>query len=571
MLLVLLQFARSSQLLSSESADFVLHNGNVYTVDANRSWADAVAIKDNKILYVGFDKQAVKYINSNTKVIDLKGKMVLPGFQDSHIHPLSASLNSYSCSLFGLPSVEAYLIKIKQCVADNPDVKWLHGAGWSHRQFNGNYPDKKILDKIESDIPLTLFSYDGHSLWANSKALEVAGVDDKIKDVTSGKIIRYNNSSEPTGLFLEDPAVNLVMHAKPKFTKRQLSDALFHVQKYLNSLGITSVQDALIRIGGDDGIYNIIDTYYHADKNDQLSLRINGALYWNPTKGMEQVEKMVNYRKQYSHDKFRVTSVKVWQDGVMHTHTSHLLEPYKDKPEQTGLVMIAPDKLNKLVIELDKAGFQMHFHADGDGAVRQCLNAIELALKQNGQTGNRHHIAHLELVHPDDIPRFRQLDVIANVQPIWSTSKDYISDLIKVKIGEKRKRWLQMNKSFLEQGVTVAYGSDWSVTTPNPMELIEAAVTRVRPSLPLKEKQASKPLLPDEVVSLADAIASYTIQGAFVNHREQTTGSIEAGKLADLVVLDNNLFDVDAKQISETKVLLTFMDGKIVHGNLPLD
>jgi predicted amidohydrolase YtcJ len=561
----------STTLLAVGKADYVLRGGEIYTVDASRSWADTLAIKDNKIVYVGLDEGVKEYINKNTKVIDLNGKMVLPGFQDSHIHPVSSALNSYMCSLFGLPSIDAYLTKIKQCVKDNSKAKWIHGAGWSHSLFKDNMPDKKILDKIVSNIPLTLSSYDGHSLWANSNALEVAGVNENTKDVTSGRVIRYPNSDEPTGIFLEDPAAKLVMHAKPDYSPKEVYDALIYVQDYLNGLGITSVQDALIQISDKGGIYDVIKTYHDADKNNELTMRVTGALYWDPNQGMEQVEKMKLYRDKYTHDKFRITSVKIWQDGVMHTHTSHLLEGYKDKPEETGLVMIDPVRLNELVIQMDKAGFQMHFHADGDGALRQCLNAIEAAIKVNGRTDNRHQIAHLELVHPNDIPRFRQLDVVANVQPMWSTSKSYISDLINVKLGEKRKRWLEINKTFINEGIKVAYGSDWYVTTPDPMQLIEAAVTRIRPALALEVKRASKPLLPYENVSVADAIASYTINGAYVNHQENTTGSLEVGKLADIVVLDKNLFEVEAVRISETKVLLTFMDGKLVHGELPLN
>ena len=556
---------------AESAADYVLHNGDIYTVNANKAWADAIAIRGQKIVFVGLDDEVRPFIGPHTQVIDLLGKMVVPGFQDSHIHPISSALNSYMCSLFGLPTIESYLEEIEQCVKKHPDAKWIHGAGWAHRLFkDGTFPDKKMLDKITSNVPLTLDSYDGHSLWANSKALEVAGVDATTADVPAGKVIRYFGSQEPTGIFLEDAAANLVMYAKPDYTEKEVYDALLYVQKYLNSLGITSVQDALIRIGGSGGIYDVIKTYHRAAKENALTLRVNGALYWDPNKGMEQAEKMKAYRDRYSTGEFRVSSVKIWQDGVMHTHTSHLLEPYADMPQETGLVMIPPERLNTLVSEMDKAGFQMHFHADGDGALRQSLNAIEIALKRNGKRDSRHHIAHLELVHPDDIPRFREYGVIANVQPMWSTSRAYISDLINVKIGEKRQRWLEINQSFINEGVTVAYGSDWYVTTANPMELIEAAVTRIRPALPLEKKRSYTALLPGESVSLADAIASYTINGAYANHREGETGSLEVGKFADLVVLDQNLFDLEALRISETKVLATFMGGKMVHGELPL-
>lgn len=555
---------------SAQPADIVFRGGDIYTVDAARSWAQSLAISGNKIVFVGLDDEVGPFIGKETTVVDLDGKMVLPGFQDSHVHPVSSALNSYMCSLFGLPGVEAYLAKIAECVKNNPEAAWIHGAGWAHRYFTSeNQPTKHMLDAIVSDVPLSMNSYDGHSLWVNSKALKMAGVNKNTKDVPSGQIIRFAGSKEPTGLFLEDPAQELVLSARPRYTEREVYDALLYVQGYLNSLGITSVQDALVDIEA-QGIYGVLPAYQRAAANNELSMRVVAALYWNPNKGIEQVEAMKLVRAQSNKGLFRATSVKIWQDGVMHTRTARLLEDYADKPGEKGMTMIAPEKLSALVTALDKEGFQMHFHADGDGALRQCLDALEVALKTNGARDSRHHIAHLELVSPQDIPRFRELAVVANVQPMWSTSKSYISDLIRVKLGPERKRWLQINKTFLDHGVTVAYGSDWYVTTPDPMQLIEAAVTRIRPALTLEEKKQVTPLLPEESVSVAAAIASYTINGAYVNHQEKTTGSLEVGKLADVIVLDKNLFDLAPLQISETKVLLTFMDGKLVHGTLPL-
>jgi predicted amidohydrolase YtcJ len=553
-----------------EPADFVLRGGEIYTVDDARSWAQALAIRGNQIVFVGTDRGVAEHVGTGTQILDLNGEMVLPGFQDAHVHPVKSALNSYMCSLFGLPGIEAYLVKIEECVAEHRDAKWIHGAGWSHSYFAAdNQPTKSMLDAIAPEVPLTLYSYDGHSLWANSKALEMAGVDEHTADVPSGRIIRFPGSREPTGLFLEDPAQDLVMSAKPKYSDVEVYGALLKVQRYFNSLGVTSIQDALLDIEG-DGRYGILPAYRRAARNGELSLRVVGALYWNPGKGMEQVQRMLDIRTEFSTGLFRPGSVKVWQDGVMHTHTSRLLEDYADRPGERGMTMIPVERLNELVAALDKNDFQMHFHADGDGAVRQCLDAVEFAMRANGRRDSRHHIAHLELIHPDDIPRFRTLGVVANVQPMWSTSKAYISDLINVKIGPERKRWLEINKSFLDHGVTVAYGSDWSVTSSNPMDLIEAAVTRIRPALPLEIKRASKPILAGENVGVADAIASYTINGAYVNHQEEKTGSIEVGKLADIVVLDSNLFEVAPVQISETRVLLTFVDGNLVYGKLPL-
>lgn len=553
-----------------EHADTVMRGGEIYTVDNVRSWAESLAIRGNKIVFIGSDDDVHSYIGPGTTVIELNGKMVLPGFQDSHVHPISAFLKTQMCNLRGLPGVKAYLEKLRQCASTARNMDWVTGSGWSHAYFDdNNRPDKKLLDEISADHPITLVSYDGHSVWANSKAMELSEIDESTEDPPSGIIERYPGSREPIGLFLEDPAMKLVLKAKPDFTDEERYEALLKVQSYLNSLGITSVQDAWVELDN-VGPYGTLPAYTRAAAEDRLSLRVIAALYWQPDRGMEQLERMKQVRSALNRGKFRATSVKIWQDGVMHTHTSKLLEDYSDRPGERGLSMFAQGRLNKIVAALDKEGFQIHIHADGDGALRESLDSFAFAQRQNGKRDSRHQIAHLELVHPDDIPRLRTLGVIANVQPMWSTSRYYISDLINVKLGENRKQRMEINRSFLNHGVTVAYGSDWFVTSPNPMDLIEAAVTRIRPALPLDDKRTAKPMLPGEEVTIADAIASYTINGAYANHQEKTTGSLEVGKFADLVILNKNLFDTEHVRISEVQVLMTFLGGRIVYGQLPL-
>jgi len=556
--------------LASEQADTVLRGGAVYTVDATRSWAESVAIKAGKIIFVGSDRDVEALIGSRTAVIELAGKMVLPGFHDSHIHPISALMKTRMCNLRGLKSRSAYLEKIRQCVKDDVDSEWLMGSGWSHAYFDDQHrPDKKLLDAIVSDRPLTLSSYDGHSIWANSKAMELSGITAATEDPTAGIIERYAGSREPIGLFLEGPAIDMIFKAKADYTDQDRYDALMEAQAYLNSLGITSVIDAWVDVDN-EGLTGTIPAYQRAAKEKTLNLRVIAALYWQPTGGMEQLVRMQQIRAQSNIGLLRADSVKIWQDGVMHTHTARLLEDYSDRPGERGLSMFEPKLLNEIVAALDGEGFQVHIHADGDGALRESLDAFAFAQEKNGKRDSRHQVAHLELVHPDDIPRLRKLGVIANVQPMWSTSRSYIADLISVKLGEKRKRWMEINRSFLQQGVTVAYGSDWFVTSPNPMDLIEAAVTRIRPALPLEDKRTAKPMLPGEEVTIGDAIASYTINGAFAAHQDGITGSLEVGKLADIVVLDKNLFAVEPVRISETRVVLTFLAGELVYGRLPL-
>lgn len=555
---------------AAEPADLVLRGGDVYTVNITRSWAEAVAIRDGKIVLVGNDDETDVLIGPETRVIELDGRMVLPGFHDSHIHPIGAMLKTRMCDLTGLPGLEAYLEKISQCAADDTDSPWLMGQGWSHAWFDDNLrPDRRMLDAIVQDRPLTLTSYDGHSAWGNSKAMELSGISATTEDPPSGIIERYPGSREPSGLFLEDPAIKLLFKAKPDFSDDERYRALLEVQSYLNSLGIISVQDAWVELDN-VGLYGTLPAYRKAATEQRLTLHVSAALYWRPDRGMEQLEQMRQVRASMPPGLFIAGSAKIWQDGVMHTHTSKLLEDYADRPGHRGMSMFAPEDLKKIVTALDAEGFQVHIHTDGDGALREALDAFEHALANNGKNDARHHVAHLELVHPDDIPRLRELSVIANVQPMWSTSRTYIGDLIGVKLGEPRKRWMEINRSFIAEGVTVAYGSDWFVTSPNPMDLIEAAVTRIRPALPLKDKRSAKPMLPGEEVTLADAIASYTINGAFANHLDEVTGSLEVGKRADIVVLNRNLFDVKPVRISETKVDLTFFGGKLVHGEHPL-
>jgi predicted amidohydrolase YtcJ len=424
---------------AAEPADIVLRGGAVYTVDAARSWAEALAIRETKIVFVGSDADAASFVGPATSVIQLDGRMVLPGFQDSHIHPISAQLKENMCQLRGLAGLEAYLEKIGECVRADPDSPWIMGAGWSHAYFDDeNRPDRELLDKIVPDRPITLGSYDGHSVWANSRAMELSGIDASTEDPPSGIIERYPGSREPIGLFLEDPAIKLILRAMPDYTDEQRFDALMEVQSFLNSLGITTVQDAWVELES-TGLYGTIPAYQRAAAEGRLSLRVIAALYWRPDAGMEQLERMKQIRAASKYEHFRAGAVKIWQDGVMHTHTAKLLQDYFDRPGERGLSMFSQDQLNQIVATAEREGFQVHIHADGDGALRESLDAFAFARAQNGRLGLRHHVAHLELVHPDDIPRLRQLGIIANVQPIWSTSRYYVGDLIEVKLGEERK------------------------------------------------------------------------------------------------------------------------------------
>lgn len=555
----------SSAHTPSTSAELVLKNAAVYTVDAARSWAQAVAIRGDKIVYVGSDKGADALIGKNTKVIDLHGKMVLPGFQDVHIHPVHSGVTYQQCALFDLNSIKELVDKVEKCANDHPEWKWIRGGGWLVDNFApSGLPDKKLLDAVVPDRPVSLKSSDGHSLWVNSKALEVAGIDTTTADPEGGRIDRYADSKEPSGSLQEDVAMMLVMAKEPTLTPEEMEDGLRYALKQLNGYGITAVQDAIVKLKPGDPYYGF-PAYHALDKRGELSLRVVAAMFWEHEQGIaEQVTRFIEARQQHSHGNVHASAIKIWQDGVIETQTAALLEPYLDRDDgYKGELTNPVSVLNEAVTQLDKTGFQIHFHAIGDAATRSALDAVELAQHVNGKRDARHHISHLEMIDPADIPRFNELGVIANFQPLWSIKDAYITELTLPRIGAERGKWLYPIGSVMNSGAMVAFGSDWYVSSANPLAGIEAAVTRLDPW-----GNTSEPLTPEQRISLADAITNYTIRSAYVNFLDDKTGSIEIGKLADIIVLDKNLFRIPLADISETSVVATLFGGKVVAGKL---
>lgn len=302
--------------------------------------------------------------------------------------------------------------------------------------------------------------------------------------------------------------------------------------------------------------------YQALDGRGELYLRVVASLWWERDEGVEQLERLRRQRDAYTQGNVRATTVKVMQDGVMENYTAAMLEPYIGQDGARGIPMVDPDLLKTAVTALDAEGFQVHFHAIGDGAIRQCLDAVEAARMANGDRGNRHHISHLQLIDPADVPRFRDLGVVANFQPLWAYNDEYITDLTIPFIGEERGRSMYVVGSVYRSGGMVAFGSDWSVSSANPYWQIETAITRLGAL-----GETTEPLVPEEAISLPEAIEAFTIAGAYVNGSEADTGSIEAGKYADIAVLDRNLFAIEPSEISEAGAILTLFGGRPVHGD----
>jgi hypothetical protein len=547
---------RTQQPVAARPADIVFRNGSIYTVDGTRSWASAVAVEDGRIVYVGSDEGTEDLAGPSTQVVDLGGRMMLPGFQDVHIHPISGGIEAAACDLNALTTLDQYLEAIKTYADTHPEEEWILGGGWSMSVFGpGANASRELLDEIVPDRPVLLSSADGHSAWVNSKALEVAGITADTPDPVDGIIDRVPGSREPLGS-LQEGAISLVRaHAPPVDLETRMSGLQYSIGM-LNNYGITSIQDA--SVDEED-----LKAYRALDDRGDLSLRVVGSQWWDRDAGTGQVERFTSLRSQYTKGRVRATTVKIMQDGVMENYTAAMLEPYTGMGDSRGIPMVEPQALKAAVTALDAEGFQVHFHAIGDGAIRQSLDAVEAALNENGNLGNRHHISHLELIDPADVPRFRTLGVVANFQPLWAFADDYITDLTVPFIGPERSRWLYPIGSVHRSGGMIAFGSDWSVSTANPFHQIEVAVTRMGPS-----GETTEPFLPDERIDLPLALAAFTINAAYVNRSDHDTGSVEVGKYADLIVLDRNLFDISPQEISDTSVLMTMVEGQVVHGNL---
>jgi len=537
-------------------ADMVLTNGRIYTVDGNRSWAEAVAITEGKISFIGSAAEAEASIGGNTTVLDLDGRMLLPAFQDSHIHPIGAGIEASRVDLNGLDDVGAYRAAIGEYATANPDVEWITGGGWSMSEFGpGGRPSKSIIDELVPDRPAYLSSADGHTGWANSRALEIAGIDDDTPNPPDGIIDRDPETGETIGSLQEGAMTMVTRHIPPETLQDRIAGLRYSID-LLHSYGITAITDAIVNRPE-------LETYETLDANGELDLRVIGSLWWDRNRGLEQMDDLIALRDEFNNGgQLRPTAIKIMQDGVMENYTAAMLEPYHVESGTKGIPMVEPEQLRQAVVAADAAGFQVHFHAIGTAAVRQSLDAIEEALLENGQSNLRHHISHLQMIHPDDISRFRELEAIANFQPLWAYNDDYVTELTVPFVGEERAQWMYPIKSVLDTGAVVAFGSDWSVSTANPLPQIETAITRLSAT-----GEDYPVMLPEERIDLESAIAAFTINAAFLNRHEDVTGSVEVGKHADLIVLDRNLFDIDAADISETRVLLTLFGGKVVHGD----
>jgi len=546
-----------------DTADLALTNGYIYTVDSARHTFEALAISGNRIVFVGGNSEADAWIGGHTRVIDLDGKMVLPGFVDSHCHITSGVSEIYEPILHGINDIEGYQRAIRDFAIANPDLQGIQAGGWVNAVFDSHGPTKELLDAVISNIPVVLFSEDYHNAWVNSRALETAGITANTPNPVGG-IIERDLKGNPSGT-LRESAVELVKKAVPPYSVEQVLQGLEYFQNKAHSLGITTVYNPLVSWKDSTDLQAL----RRWEESGEMRLRVPSALEVEPNDPLDIVEKLLEVRNQEKGELFKIIAAKIFMDGVLEGGTAYLEEPYLHTPESRGILNWIPAKYSQMCIELDKAGFQIHVHSIGDAATRITLGGIAEARKHNGRRDSRHAITHIQLVDPADIERFAELGVIAIPQPYWFVMDANYAQALKY-IGPERAARQYPMKSFFEKGVVVSSASDYNVTLhPNPLLAIELGVTRAVPSddRMYVDPDVGSCLVPSERVSVDEMIASFTINGAYAAFLENEIGSLEVGKKADFIILDPNILQAEPSEIHHARVLLTFFNGQEVFRN----
>ena len=540
-------------------ADVVLRNGKIYTADPARSIKQAIAFSGNTIVAVGDDADIEKLIGPKTKVVDLDGKLVLPGMFDTHIHPIIGAVNGAKCSLAGVKAtLDALKPVIQACLAKDAGGadEWFEAAQLDNYGFQATAKD---LDAIEATRPIALEGNDGHTVWVNSRGLELLGVTAETPDPRGGKISR-DETGAPTGSFADSAAIFVADKIPLPSVEEQAALTAAELKK-MSAFGITSLMDAFVT-PNEAKVWRLL---YDSGK---LPMRVRMAIYVaDPNDDSDEaVSRLVAASKEgdVDPDFLRSGLVKVFADGVMEypAQTAAMLAPYLDadgKPtDRKGELYFDPQRFARLVQKLDAAGLAVHIHAIGDYAVRASLDAFAAARKANGDRDNRHQIAHLQLVDPADFRRFKELGVIADMQLEWAKREPATEGPLEPYLGPDRYRYLYPAGSLHGAGATIIGGSDWDISSYNPFRAFQTAITRAGGA-------GQRPLNIDERIPLTTAIDAYTINAAYAMKQDATTGSLEAGKRADLVIVDRDILSVDPETIQDTKVLATYLDGRLVY------
>jgi predicted amidohydrolase YtcJ len=538
---------------NTEPADLILTGADVWTGDAARRWARAVAVRGDRIAAVGTDDDVRELRGPATEVMPMAGKAIVPGFQDAHVHPAFAARNLLNVNLDDLHTRDEYLDRIQTFADANRDLDWIVGGGWANAVFDATGgPRKDDLDAIVPDRPVFLLNNDVHAGWVNSRTLEAAGLTAASPDPWDGYLVRDPDCS-PTGTLQEGAAYTVLREVVSSPTTGRWKAYVLRAQRELHALGITGWQDAWVEP-------DLLRAYRALDDDGDLTMRVVTALWWDRHHGMEQVDAFEEQRGWATGGNVHAGAVKLMLDGCPETCTASMLEPYEGvfgEAHGTGIAFIDAEALAEIVVALDARGFQVHQHALGDRAIRGALDAVGAARDANGPNDLRHHLAHIQLPEPIDVPRLRELGVVANMQPLWAQPDPGIQGLTIPRVGEERAARLYPIGDVASSGAVLAFGSDWPVSTPNPWLEIEVAVTRQTPGDP------SPPLDASQRLDLGRAMAAFARGSAYLNH-DDDAGALAPGRRADLAVLDRNPFDRERGAIGETRVELTIAGGRVV-------
>ena len=550
---------------AAPAADILLVNGRVYTVDSAQPWAEAIAVRDGRILFAGSDEEAAAYGGGQTEVIDMKGKMAMPGLNDLHVHPVYGfTVQLFECVFPGTATPEVVRQTVTQCVADYPDAEWIIGGQWETDFFiKHDIPSpRKWLDEISGDKAVLLRDTSFHNRWANSKALELAGLTRDSPEIPGGEMVRDKETGEPNGLLYES-AAGPVLRIIPDWTEEQYLAAAREGVRAANRFGLTGIKEAWATLQG-------LKAYKTLDENGEVSVHLVTSMSVLPMLDEEKnldAEILEQMRAAHRGRNVNTDAVKISMDGVPSaSRTAAMLADYmpayEGAPTHNGKQHYTQEELSRLIVQLDKLGMTAKVHTAGDRSVRVTLNAIEAARQANGDSGLRHELAHAGYVDEADIPRFAELDAVAEISPyIWFPSVK-VDSIIRA-VGEERGQRYWPVRDLLEAGAQVVAGSDWpagALSSMNPWVGLEAMVSRANP-WGLRQDR----LWEEQAITLEQALEIYTRSGAKALLLEQDSGSIEAGKLADIIVLEHNLFEIPVDRISDTQVSLTMFEGRIVY------
>lgn len=559
LMLLLMCWGCSQQSINNQEqvdfADTVLLSGKFYTIDTEKPWAEAIAIDEGLIVYVGSNQEVQSYIGTGTAIVDLKGKFAVPAFVDSHMHPLSnAYAFNFQAALFNLATTEEYITAITAFAKEHKGAKGIIGAGFDRTLYGAIGPRKEWLDVVDAQRPIGIISRDIHSMWVNSKALKMAGINKDTPNPKGGVIVRDPVTGEPSGLLQEESAMQLVRHLFPDASKEDYKTSLLWMQDWLNSEGITTVHDAWAEY--DPNYYEAFDELAKAGK---LTVRYRGSWFVDPnTNYIEEIDYGLKLGKKFKHPHFQVHSFKFLADNILEEETALLLEPYTHRPGFYGLQNWPDEDLVEAFAKVDKAGQQIHVHVIGDGGAKITVDALEQAREINGKRDSRHSVAHLQMARPLDVKRMGAMGMSAHMSPYWMIKDEGFEQFYLPYLGEVRANNTYPHKNLFGAGVNVTIASDFITSEPNLMTAIYSGMKRASPG--------GEQLPPtSERVSLEEMLRAATINGAKANFLEDEIGSLEVGKKADIVILSKNLFEVETENVPDVKVEMTFFEGRRVH------